>query len=152
MKSVTSLPTLLGAHVALAIVSCSGGCGAASPLPTTPRGQARAAIRVLADGVAEADLRCAAAALDADSLPLAERCKSAYDAARASLLVAGGLVDSYDQGRSGDVQCATITGALAAKELLGAVRAGGGTIPLALEDGLELFASLELTCSKDGGP
>ena len=134
---------LAAAHVLLA---CNGCSSLPSPVPTTPRGQARAVILVVSGGVTEADKRCSEEADKQKSVSLAERCGDAYKRARASLLAAGAVVDAYDQGSKNDVQCATVAGLGAARELAEALKAYGATVPPALEDGLELAKALSLTC------
>lgn len=145
--AVTLASMIVGAHLAVGVASCSG-CAAGSPLPTTPREQARAAVLVLAEGTRAADEACAAEALAQQSLPLAERCSQAYSAARTSLLIASRGVDAWDTAERGNVACATAQGAAAAGELVAAIRSYGGAVPPVLVDGLELYRTvLGVTCT-----
>lgn len=134
-----------------AISASSSACASATPLPTTPRAQARAVIRVLADAVHDADAACADVArqrLDAD---LADTCAHDYDRARGVLLVAAGGIDAWDTASQGSLACNIVAGAGAAQDLLGSLRANGVEAPAALSDGLELFAALGLSCPADAG-
>jgi len=148
--AITFGAAIVGAHLTLALASCSGGRSSVPALPTTPREQARATVLVLAEGVREADQRCADVGREAGNLVLLDRCTKAYDTARGALLVAAGAVDAYDDGRQGDVACATATGIDAALELAGLIRSAGGDLPAALDDGLRLAKQFGAEC-KDGG-
>jgi hypothetical protein len=136
----------------VAIFAGCEGCGGAVPVPTTPREQARATTLVLADGVVLARKQCAQLADDRKDLPLAERCLAAYETAYAALMAAGSTVDAWDDGRRGEVACATSRGAGAARALGEAVASAGGRVPPTLEDGLRLFDQLMAgLCDVDGG-
>ena len=139
-----------GARLLLATAACSGGCAPLPAFPATPREQARATILVLAEGVREADQRCAEVGRDTLNLPLLDNCAKAYAVGRSSLLVAAGAVDAWDEGRAGETACATATGLTAALELASLIRAAGGAVPPALEDGLMLAKQFGAVCT-DGG-
>lgn len=130
-----------------AIAGGTSACASATPLPTTPRAQARAVIRVLADAVHDADAACADVArqrLDAD---LADSCDRAYTTARAALLIAGDGVDAWDTAQQGPLSCRVLEGAAAAEQLLGDLESAHVEVPASLTDGLSLLHSVSISCS-----
>lgn len=94
-------------------------------------------VRVLAAGVDEADLACSKRADRLDDLALADTCADARRRAKAALMAAGLGVDAYDDGKAGEVACATRTGYLAALEMADAM--GAGNVPSALSDAIDMF-------------
>ena len=149
--------TLYPVALALTLVSFLGcqGCGAATPLPATPRERARAVVLVLAEGTKVADHQCAEQGKAAGNLPLLEKCAAAYSVARSSLLVAAGSIDAFEAGRANETACATQEGIGAAEDLAGLVRFGAGGVPPALVDALALASQFSMKCvrsaQKDAG-
>lgn len=126
------------------VAACSAqGCGATTlpaGLPTTPRAQARAVVKVLVVGVDEADKTCAEIADRKDDATISDRCATARARAKAALLIAANGVDAYDEGRRGDVACATALGAESARVMVNVIESEAGRPPPALVDALDLFS------------
>jgi hypothetical protein len=133
-------PMLLA--LALPLVGCTPG--ASSPARDT----ARATVLLIAEAEKAADAVCAVVAKDRADAKLAKACADAYDAGRASLLAAEGIVDAWDSADRGSYLCTLVHAVDALASVANAVKAAGGpTMPPVVVDALTLGGSLAKGCA-----
>lgn len=122
------------------------GCASTSDAKTAPRENARAAVIMLAKTTAAADEVCATLARTKQDAQLAKKCADAYDVIRPSLLAADSGVDAWESGSRNQVACAIGKTAAALTEIVEAVQAAGGSLPLAVPDSISFVRTVVGEC------
>ena len=131
-----TVPNLLFlAGLALLAGHCLG-CAAAS------RAEARGAVLATAEAVKVGDKTCASYALERADLPLARACETAYDVARASLIVAASHVDAWDEGQRERVTCAVVHAVDELGKTAAELRKRGIKVPAIIDDSILLASAL----------
>ena len=121
-------------------------CSSTQPPKSSPRETARAAVIMFARTTVIADEACATLARTKQDAQMAKVCADAYDVARPALLAAESSVDAWESGAKNDVACSVAKASVALTKIVDAVRAGGGTLPLSIEDSLKFATSIVGEC------
>lgn len=124
--------------VGSACITCKG--------TDAPRERTRAAVLLVADGVRQADLACAAIALARKDVPLMDRCILAINTARRALLAAEKGVDAWDANAAGNTPCFVRDAAEALTQVLTAIRGVGAEVPPVVEDALRFAPDVAGAC------
>lgn len=134
------------------------GCSSTPDAKSVPRETARAAVIMLAKTTALADETCSTLARTKQDATLAKKCADAYDVIRPSLLAAESAMDTWDpaaggtgSGSKNQVACAIGKSAAALTEIVKAIQAAGGSIPMSVSDSLKFVKAIVGECHPASG-
>ena len=149
MQEVRALRLFLAGHacfVTLVMSSFLPCCSATPTANSSPREKARAVVIMLAKTTALADESCASLARIKYDAALAKKCADSYDGIRPLLIAAESGVDAWESGSRNQVACAVAKSASALADVIEAVNAAGGSVPLAVTDSLKFAISIVGEC------
>lgn len=121
-------------------------CASNPDVKSVPRDRARAAVLMLAKTTALADESCASLARNKQDVKLAKRCADSYDVIRPLLIAAESGVDAWESGSRNQVACSVAKSAAALVDIVEAVNAAGGRLPLSVDDSLTFITSITGEC------